>query len=181
MTHEFTTGNGTFLAISIKEVGKYEISYLQGDPDLILVKDGRLKFITSLPEYFCERSKEGIINKAEIIGTYPTGFTEEMAVKTIDNKGGFLFDGDTKFYNKFTDYSSIETPFNGGNYFHTALESFTTLMEKEKIYTVNPNKKPTEEELKEHGWKSDFWGWKWVNEEKRVFGDWIIIKLKNKN
>lgn len=118
MIQEVTTGKGPVLLVAVPEgvktvCGDLSLGKLVGD---YLTDHTLMPYIIDLPT-----------GEWELLGLYP-GLTEEQAARVV---GTMELAGKIGFF----DYGSlpdITFPFS------TALESFATLMQRERRYTVNP-------------------------------------------
>jgi hypothetical protein len=162
MTHEFITDSGTFEAKT----------FTRSEP-----KETDLG--VQVQYIFDEPISD--TNKYKFIGIYPHFFTEQMAHNLVDF---WLYAGNGigKHQYKNYNFTSLVKPFD------TALESFATLMESEKLYLVNPYEKPIIKESIYKGGvspcklvtKDRISLKKWQEAKSRTSSEWAILELINK-
>lgn len=177
MQHRFKTERGEFLAVAVPDDASglsveiepsedwYRLTFcLKNDDEDSGFFGDDVEYDISIPK-----------GDWQIIGPYP-GIKEEQAAsivdKIIDNSP---FSDDVKF----KDYlAEQDLPFD------YALPSFASLMEAERIYTVNPNgNKPIHKQDSEgrfieppEVWMEQYEKWQYY--EERTSKQWIILKLK---
>ncbi len=177
MQIEFDTKKGKFIALSVNEFDKYEISFLQGDPDVIGVKDGGLSFIESLPEYCCERiPKQGVRCKAEIIGLASKLDMNQISdivdfeIDTANNNEVYFFN-----YNEDAQFNGFEMNYR---------DSLQSLLVKNKIYFENPMGE-LEPEVNDPNIHSQYYASQqydnslWHKYQESVSKEWLIIEALN--
>lgn len=119
MIKEVTTGKGPVLFVAVPDATK------------------SVELIDSFGRQWLERRGEHIANlkkgSYELLGIYP-GLTEDQAARVVEAVYHPRFEnpdeGDVLI--GYVNYSAEEP------LMHTALESFATLMQRERLYTVNP-------------------------------------------
>lgn len=141
--HEFKTGKGEFLAVKMpNDVYPYAV-------------------VGNVLWYYKDKGEEGfkyiklnIQSAYELICT-TNSVTEEQAEDVVDKKYGWEI-------NYFYDYK-------GYNQFKNPLESFNSLLEREKLYRVNP----FQIQVVMNGLKG--MDKEWQQAEERT-GNWVILK-----
>ncbi len=177
MQIQFDTKKGKFIALSVSEFDKYEISFMQGDPDIVGIKDGGLSFLGSLPEYCCERiPKQGIKCNAEIIGL-ASKINIEQVCDIVDFEIDIANNNEIYFFNYNED-----AQFNGFEMNYR--DSLQSLLVKNKIYSENPigELEPIIDEPNIHSQyyaNQQYNNSLWHKYKETTSKEWLVIKILN--
>lgn len=156
MTHEFRTEKGEFLAKNIPET-TYQLEVKGNDLWVYYTIDNqKLVFTIDISNY-------------ELICATKDA-TEEQAKEIVEAKHNLKY-ADRKDMTGYRDYGE---PHKDGNpyWLGNASEALLSLLEREKLYRVNPFKEPKYKDFY-FGYLEDFDRWQQL--EERV-GNWVILR-----
>lgn len=158
MQHRFKTESGEYLAVAVQDdATQFMIDTVWPD----VHESIECLFFSRKDEPLFYNENKCIIlpdGQYEIIGPYP-GLTEEQATEVVNRAY------DPEYWENY----------HKSTYCVSALESFASLMEAERLYTENPL---GDEPKLHYSMEDNYDHYQWNLAEDRTSKQWIILKLK---